>query len=128
MTLVFAGINRGSFGSQWGDIGADVYADFNGWHLFLKDISITPEAKLHTVLAQQLAPGLLSKGFDERDIEDLLKKVFFDFVQQCKANCVCWQVPLSLGGGKVKVSLYDSIPSYPLNDLMNICKKFAEEN
>ena len=56
-------------------VGADVYVDINGWHLYLKDISITSDAKLHTLLARQIAPDLLSSGFDEQRIEALLKQV-----------------------------------------------------
>ena len=56
-------------------VGTDVYVDINGWHLYLKDISVTPDLKLHELLADQLAPDLLSKGFDERRIEAFLKQV-----------------------------------------------------
>lgn len=54
-----------------------MYVDVNGWHLFLKDVSIASEVKLHTALTQQIAPGLLADGFDRSKIEDVLKQVSF---------------------------------------------------
>jgi len=36
-------------------IGKDAYADLNGWHLFLKDMSTIPGGpKMHQLLAEQL--------------------------------------------------------------------------
>jgi hypothetical protein len=44
----------------------------------------------------------------EPDIEQILKKV-----------------PLALGGGKQKVSLYDALPSFAVRDLAGILQDFA---
>lgn len=60
---------------DFGILGADVYVDINGWHLFLKDITVSPNTKLHSLIAQQLAPDLMSDGFNENQVTNFLKKV-----------------------------------------------------
>lgn len=46
---------KGTFDDLAYAIGRDAYADLNGWHLFLKDMSTVPGGpKMHTVLAEQL--------------------------------------------------------------------------
>jgi hypothetical protein len=45
----------GGFDDLASDIGRDVYADLNGWHLFLKDMGTVPGGpKMADLLAQQL--------------------------------------------------------------------------
>ncbi len=57
-------------------------------------------------LASQLGPmGEPS----ESDVEDVLKKI-----------------PLSLGGGKQKVSLYDALPAFGIKDLAEIVSEFTK--
>lgn len=57
-------------------------------------------------LASQLGPmGEPS----ESEVEEVLKKI-----------------PLSLGGGKQKVSLYDALPSMGVRDLAEIVKDFSK--
>ncbi len=57
-------------------------------------------------LASQLGPmGEPS----ESDVEEVLRKI-----------------PLSLGGGKQKVSLYDALPSFGIRDLAEIVSDFAK--
>lgn len=57
-------------------------------------------------LASQLGPmGEPSEG----DVEEVLKKI-----------------PLSLGGGKQKVSLYDALPSFSIRDLTEIVSDFSK--
>eukprot|EP00210_Caulerpa_lentillifera_P008908 g8499.t1 len=106
-----AAAHKSAFPDLAHDIGADVYVDINGWHLFLRDISISSKVELHTALAQQIAPDLLSEGFDRERIETVLK-----------------QVPLKIGGGKQSVALYDALPPYSVEELLQICEKFAEDN
>jgi hypothetical protein len=58
-------------------------------------------------LASQLGPmGEPS----ESEVEEVLKKI-----------------PLSLGGGKQKVSLYDALPSMGARDLVEIVKDFSKD-
>ena len=45
----------------------------------------------------------------EGDVEEVLKKI-----------------PLSLGGGKQKVSLYDALPSFSIRDLSEIVNDFSK--
>ena len=57
-------------------------------------------------LASQLGPmGEPSEG----DVEEVLKKI-----------------PLSLGGGKQKVALYDALPSFSIRDLTKIVSDFSK--
>ena len=57
-------------------------------------------------LAEHLGPT--AGDLSEADLEQYLKKV-----------------PLSLGGGKQKVSLYDALPSFAVRDLAGIVKESA---
>lgn len=77
--------------------------DVNGWHLYLRDITAGPDLKLNQALAQQIGEGAV-------DLKDLLSKI-----------------PLKIGGGKVKVSLYDAIPSFSLDDLEKIVSDFQNK-
>ena len=62
--------------------------------------------QLLQALASQLGPmGEPSEG----DIEEVLKKI-----------------PLSLGGGKQKVSPYDALPSFSIRDLAEIVSNFSK--
>lgn len=36
-------------------------------------------------------------------------------------------MPLKVGGGKLKISLYNALPSYSIEELMDICERFAKE-
>lgn len=84
--------------------GKDIYIDVNGWHLFLKDVTAAPDVKLNQALAQQIGEES-SQG--KLDLEALLKKV-----------------PVKIGGGKTRVSLFDAIPSFSYDDLQNIVRDF----
>ena len=77
--------------------------DVNGWHLYLRDITAAPDLKLNQALAQQIGEGAT-------DLQDLLSKI-----------------PLKLGGGKVKVSLYDAIPSFSFDDLEKLVSDFQRD-
>ena len=87
-------------------IGSEVYADVNGWHLFLRDMS-----SYHIGLARALAAKIELEGrADERDVVDILKKV-----------------PVKLGGGKVELPLFDVVPSGCVMDLVDICERYADD-
>lgn len=98
----------GGFKSAFKDlahkIGNDVYIDVNGWHLFLKDVSSGPDLKMHQALAQQIG---VQASSGKLDLKELLEKV-----------------PVKIGDGKTKVSLYDAIPSAIYGDLERIVEDF----
>ncbi|GMH43464.1 hypothetical protein BSKO_11386 [Bryopsis sp. KO-2023] len=101
--------DKSPYGELADRLGRDVYIDINGWHLYLRDITVAENTKMHNVLATKLGPELSSGRFDEVEIEQFLR-----------------QVPIKLGGGKLKVRLTDALPSYPMEDFMKICKDFAD--
>jgi hypothetical protein len=103
--------NRSPFDELADSIGRDCYVDVAGWHLFLKDIKVEGTTSLAVVLATKLGGDMMSRGFDERDVEDALKKV-----------------PVKLGQGKKTVSLMDVMPSMCVSDLMDMCKTYAREH
>jgi hypothetical protein len=37
-----------------------VYVDVAGWHLYLRDMTAAPGLKMHTALAQQFGPQVIS--------------------------------------------------------------------
>mmetsp|Transcript_18300 Transcript_18300/g.32559 ORF Transcript_18300/g.32559 Transcript_18300/m.32559 type:complete len:179 (-) Transcript_18300:418-954(-) len=91
-------------------LGQDVYADFGGWHLYLRDMKGTGELKMSQVLASALGSKMSAKGFDDFEVEKLLKSI-----------------PVSLGGGKKTVSLHDVLPSFCMQDLQKICSDYARD-
>ena len=86
------------------EIGENVYIDIAKWHLYLAD------AKLHTLLAEQLYPILTARSLSE------------DRVQQVLQN-----IPVKLGGGKKEVPLIDLVPARGQTDLMEILQKYQDE-
>jgi len=87
-----------------------VYADFGGWHLYLRDMKGTGELKMSQVLAAAIGPMMSSKGFDDSEVEKLLKSV-----------------PVRLGGGKKVVSLHEVLPNYCMQDMSKICQDYARD-
>lgn len=53
---------------------------------------------------------ILTSGFDDRDVEDFLKKV-----------------PVKLGQGKASVSLDAVLPSAAVSDIVRACKEWAKD-
>ncbi|GFR41636.1 hypothetical protein Agub_g2366 [Astrephomene gubernaculifera] len=91
-------------------IGRDIYVDIAGWHLYLRDMGAGipgSSLKMSQALAQQLGPQL-NKGLREADVEGLLRKV-----------------PVKLGAGKLKASLYDVMPPFCVADLARLCEEFG---
>ncbi|OWY68026.1 thylakoid-associated protein [cyanobacterium TDX16] len=86
------------------EIGENVYIDIAKWHLYLAD------AKLHTLLAEQLYPILTARSLSE------------DRVQQILQN-----IPVKLGGGKKEIPLIDLIPARGQTDLMEILEKYQND-
>lgn len=89
--------------------GKDVHVDVNGWHLFLRDITVTQGIKMDQALAQAIGPDVSDRGYPDSDLEELLKKV-----------------PLELGKGKVKVPLFDAIPPTGFRNFSNAIKDYAK--
>ncbi len=93
-------------------LGGEVYVDVNGWHLYVKDIKVGgTSVKMHSVLAQQIGEKVLAGGrVDPADLKAVLK-----------------QVPLSLGGGTVQVSLLDAIGKPCLYDLERAVEDWMDD-
>ena len=72
--------------------------------MLLQDVSTGPDLKMHQALAQQI--GEEASG-GKLDLKGLLDKV-----------------PVKIGGGKTKVSLYEAIPSMGFGDLERIVEDF----
>lgn len=62
----------------------------------------------HSGLSSHVCGMWQAANLKERDIEEILKKV-----------------PISLGGGKAKVSLFDAIPSFAARDLATLIEDFG---
>jgi Protein of unknown function (DUF3181) len=86
------------------EIGENVYIDIAKWHLYLAD------AKLHTVLAEQLYPILKARSLSEDGVEQVLQNI-----------------TVKLGGGKKEIPLIDLIPTKCQADMMDILEKYQDE-
>jgi hypothetical protein len=106
--------NKTPFDELAASIGKDIYIDVQGWHLFLRDVKIAGgEQSVAQALAAKLGGDVMSSGgrCDVRDVEETLKRT-----------------PVSLGRGKVTLSLYDVVPNVLVDDLYELCESFAREN
>jgi len=62
------GAKRSAFDDLAYSIGRDVYADLNGWHLLLKDMSALPGGpKVNAVLADKLGSLVRANGREARE-------------------------------------------------------------
>jgi hypothetical protein len=86
------------------EIGENVYIDVAKWHLYLSN------AKLHTLVAEQLYPLITSNGVNE------------DRVLQVLAS-----IPIKIGGGKREVPLIDLLPLQCQVTLVDILEKYQRE-
>lgn len=84
------------------DIGDQIYLDVAKWHLYLR------EAKLHTALAEKLAPIAESGTIQEAEVLDLLN-----------------QSVIELGGGKQKLPLSELIPAIGIRRLMDVLEDWS---
>ena len=58
--LASSSSRKGAFDDLANQIGRDAYADVNGWHLFLRDMSVKPGGpKMSEVLAEQFGEQVL---------------------------------------------------------------------
>jgi hypothetical protein len=85
-------------------IGEEVYLDIAKWHLYLRD------AKLHTQLAEKLAPLVLDRRIDEASVAAVLS-----------------QIPIKLGGGRHELPLADLLPMQSLLNLQDVLEDFARQ-
>ena len=86
------------------EIGENVYIDVAKWHLYLSN------AKLHTVVAEQLYPLITSNAVNE------------DRVLQVLAS-----IPIKIGGGKREVPLIDLLPLQCQVTLVDILEKYQRD-
>ncbi|MBD2529663.1 DUF3181 family protein [Nostoc flagelliforme FACHB-838] len=86
------------------EIGENVYIDVAKWHLYLSN------AKLHTVVAEQLYPLITSNTVNE------------DRVLQ-----VLGSIPVKIGGGKREVPLIDLLPLQCQVTLVDILEKYQRD-
>ena len=86
------------------EIGENVYIDVAKWHLYLSN------AKLHTVVAEQLYPLITSNAVNE------------DRVLQ-----VLGSIQIKIGGGKREVPLIDLLPLQCQVTLVDILEKYQRD-
>jgi Protein of unknown function (DUF3181) len=85
------------------EIGDKVYIDVAKWHLYLKD------AKLHTILAEQVFP-CLNNGLNGEKLTEILTNISID-----------------LGGGRLKTSLINLIPVTAQARLMDVLQDYERD-
>ncbi|MEH2013421.1 DUF3181 family protein [Nostoc sp.] len=87
-----------------GEIGENVYIDIAKWHLYLSN------AKLHTLVAEQLYPLITSNNVNEDQVIKVLKSI-----------------PVKIGGGKNELPLIDLLPLQSQVTLVDILEKYQRE-
>jgi hypothetical protein len=87
------------------ELGEQIYIDVAKWHLFLA------EAHLHTPLAERIYPLLEGNDLRRSEIEAILQ-----------------QLSVSIGGGKVEISLLDAIPAPIIDRLMTVLADYQSQN
>lgn len=85
-------------------IGDEVYIDVAKWHLYLK------EAKLHTDLAERLAPLVMDQQIDEAAVTEILN-----------------QIPVKLGGGRTELPLGSLLPTHCILSLLDRLEEFGRQ-
>ncbi|MBD2292609.1 DUF3181 family protein [Anabaena sphaerica FACHB-251] len=86
------------------EIGESVYIDIAKWHLYLED------AKLHTIVAEQLYPLITSHSVNEERVLQLLASI-----------------PVKIGGGRKELPLIDLLPLQCQVNLVDILEKYQRE-
>ncbi|MBW4678106.1 MAG: DUF3181 family protein [Desmonostoc geniculatum HA4340-LM1] len=86
------------------EIGENVYIDVAKWHLYLSN------AKLHTVVAEQLYPLITSNAVNEDRVTQVLQSI-----------------PVKIGGGKRELPLIDFLPLQCQVNLVDILEKYQRE-
>jgi Protein of unknown function (DUF3181) len=83
------------------EIGDNIYIDIAKWHLYLSN------AKLHTVVAEQMYQLLTSKSVSEDRVTQILQSI-----------------PVKIGGGRHELPLIDLLPLQCQVNLVDILEKF----
>ncbi|MBD0389804.1 MAG: DUF3181 family protein [Nostoc sp. C3-bin3] len=86
------------------EIGENVYIDVAKWHLYLSN------AKLHTVVAEQLYPLITSNAVNEDRVLQVLRSI-----------------PVKIGGGKREIPLIDLLPLQCQVNLIDILEKYQRD-
>jgi hypothetical protein len=86
------------------EIGENVYIDIAKWHLYLSD------AKLHTVVAEQLYPLITSNAVTEDRVIKVLESI-----------------SVKIGGGRRELPLIDLLPLQGQVNLVDILEKYQRE-
>ncbi|MEH2159152.1 DUF3181 family protein [Nostoc sp.] len=86
------------------EIGENVYIDIAKWHLYLSN------AKLHTLVAEQLYPLITSNNVSEDQVLKVLESI-----------------PVKIGGGKRELPLIDFLPLQCQVTLVDILEKYLRE-
>ena len=86
------------------ELGEQIYIDVAKWHLFLA------EAHLHLPLAERVYPLLESDNLRRSGVEAILQ-----------------QLSVSIGGGKVEISLLDAIPTAIIDRLMMVLEDYQSQ-
>jgi hypothetical protein len=85
------------------EIGDNIYIDIAKWHLYLSN------AKLHTVVAEQLYPLITSKSVTEDRVIQVLESI-----------------PVKIGGGRRELPLLDLLPLQCQVNLVDILERYQE--
>lgn len=99
-----ASSNTRAIESLAAEIGENVYLDVANWHLYLAD------AKLHTVLAEQIYPMLSDGVPPENQVTEILQSV-----------------SVKLGGGRREMPLIDLLPLQCQSQLMEVLEEFYRQ-
>ncbi|MEH2407933.1 DUF3181 family protein [Nostoc sp.] len=86
------------------EIGENVYIDVAKWHLYLSN------AKLHTLVAEQLYPLITSNTVNEDRVLEVLGSI-----------------PIKIGGGRSELPLIDLLPQQCQVTLVDILEKYLRE-
>ncbi|MGB0563436.1 MAG: DUF3181 family protein [Spirulinaceae cyanobacterium] len=86
------------------EIGQAAYIDVAKWHLYLND------AKLHTTVAEQVAPLLVADELTEAKLSQLLQAI-----------------SVAIGGGQRQIPLADLLPSACQQDLLDCLTEFQRQ-
>jgi Protein of unknown function (DUF3181) len=86
------------------EIGENVYIDIAKWHLYLSD------AKLHTLVAEQLYPLITSNAINEDRVIKVLESI-----------------RVKIGGGRRELPLIDLLPLQCQVTLVDILEKYLRE-
>lgn len=89
-------------------IGKEVYLDINGWHLYLRDVSVAG-TKLHVALAALIA----DRVSDGLDVEDAVQ-------------IVVDKVPIKIGGKK-QLPLSQFLPTAAVSDMAELVEAYFRD-